>query len=202
MILLSLYQLIAAFQVWYAVGENLITPEYIKKMCDRFQIEPNLLDTIPTNIIEVKFSDKVIVEFGNAIDERECQEEPKVSWPIEANQTYYTLIMTDPDNPTRADATKREFLHWLIGNIPGTIKEHGDELVPWYPPHPIKACGFHRYTFIVFKQPGAEKLSFDEPKLNYSEYGRAHFNTRKFAKKYNLGDPEALNFFLAESHLG
>nr|XP_018912217.1 PREDICTED: phosphatidylethanolamine-binding protein homolog F40A3.3-like isoform X4 [Bemisia tabaci] len=140
MILLSLYQLIAAFQVWYAVGENLITPEYIKKMCDRFQIEPNLLDTIPTNIIEVKFSDKVIVEFGNAIDERECQEEPKVSWPIEANQTYYTLIMTDPDNPTRADATKREFLHWLIGNIPGTIKEHGDELVPWYPPHPIKAC--------------------------------------------------------------
>ncbi|XP_018912218.2 putative odorant-binding protein A5 isoform X4 [Bemisia tabaci] len=156
MILLSLYQLIAAFQVWYAVGETLITPEYIKKICDRFQIQPNLLDTIPTNIIEVKFSDKVTVEFGNAIDERDCQEEPKVSWPIESNQTYYTLIMT----------------------------------------------GFHRYTFIVFKQPEAEKLSFDEPKLNYSEYGRAHFNTRKFAKKYNLGDPEALNFFLAESHLG
>ena len=43
---------------------------------------------------------------------------PYVTWPIESN-SYYSLIMTDPDAPTRYNATSRENHHWLVVNIPG-----------------------------------------------------------------------------------
>ncbi|CAH0388821.1 unnamed protein product [Bemisia tabaci] len=177
-------------------------PEDIERKCLRDGIKPDIVDVIPDFEIEVMFGDGVLVEFGNEINERECQEEPNVLWPFEKNTTHYTLIMTDPDYPTRSNASQREFQHWLIGNIPGTVEGNGEELTPWYPPHPIKFGGFHRYTFIVFMQPEGEKIKFDEPKLNDSVHGRAHFNTKKFAAKYNLGDPVAINYFRAESFYG
>ncbi|XP_072155842.1 26 kDa secreted antigen isoform X3 [Bemisia tabaci] len=131
-------------------------PEDIERKCLRDGIKPDIVDVIPDFEIEVMFGDGVLVEFGNEINERECQEEPNVLWPFEKNTTHYTLIMT----------------------------------------------GFHRYTFIVFMQPEGEKIKFDEPKLNDSVHGRAHFNTKKFAAKYNLGDPVAINYFRAESFYG
>lgn len=57
--------------------------------------------------------------------------------------------------------------------------------------------GLHRYVFLVYRQPG--KLVFDEKRLtNKSVDGRASFKISKFAEKYNLGNPIAGNFYLAE----
>lgn len=35
-----------------------------------------------------------------------------------ASDGYYTLIMTDPDAPSRRNPTSREFVHWIVANIP------------------------------------------------------------------------------------
>jgi phosphatidylethanolamine-binding protein (PEBP) family uncharacterized protein len=54
--------------------------------------------------------------------------EPSVTWESDEH-AYYTLIMTDPDAPTRESAKFREWLHWMVVNIPGDAIEQGD--VKW-----------------------------------------------------------------------
>jgi len=49
------------------------------------------------------------------------KDEPNISWKAEKN-TYYTLIMTAPDAPSRI----REFNHWLVVNIPGSQVNQGE----------------------------------------------------------------------------
>lgn len=55
---------------------------------------------------------------------------------------------------------------------------------------------FHRYVFLLFKQPG--KLTFDEPHHGNTDGNRGIFSTENFVKKYGLGIPVAGNFFEAE----
>lgn len=58
--------------------------------------------------------------------------------------------------------------------------------------------GLHRYVFLVYEQ-NATKLTFTEPRLtNRSGDGRGKFSIRQFAKKYNLGEAIAGNFYQAE----
>lgn len=55
----------------------------------------------------------------------------------------------------------------------------------------------HRYVFLVYKQSG--KLEFEEQRLtNTSGDHRGKFSIAKFAKKYNLGNPVAGNFYQAK----
>lgn len=118
-----------------------------------------------------------------------------MEWSHESG-TYYTLVMTDPDAPSRADPKVREWHHWLVGNIIGNDLSHADVLSQYVGAGPPEKTGLHRYVLLVYKQPS--KLEFDEKRLtNTSGEGRANFSIRKFAKKYNLGDPLAGNFFQA-----
>lgn len=45
--------------------------------------------------------------------------EPMVNFPNEPYLSYYTLLMVDPDAPSRKNHTMREFIHWMVVNIPG-----------------------------------------------------------------------------------
>ena len=61
----------------------------------------------------------------------------------------------------------------------------------------LTGTGLHRYVFLVYKQPN--RLTPDEKKLtNRSGEGRGQFKIRNFAKKYNLGEPIAGNFYQAQ----
>lgn len=63
-------------------------------------------------------------------------------------------------------------------------------------PGPAKDTGYHRYVFILYKQPG--ELSFKEQRMTRSPKGRDKFSIRKFSQKYSLGEPVAGNFFEAQ----
>lgn len=120
----------------------------------------------------------------------------KLSWPTDED-TFYTLILTDPDAPSRPNPTFREWHHWLVVNIPGTNVQQGQTLSEYVGSGPPKKSGLHRYVYLIFKQPS--KLQFDEPILNNrSAEGREKFSTQKFAAKYGLGNPIAGNFFQAQ----
>ncbi len=58
-------------------------------------------------------------------------------------------------------------------------------------PHPLDGTFFHRYVFVVFEQPGEYPINFTETD------GRSNFDLRKFAAKYRLGEPVAVNFFFS-----
>ncbi|XP_026442560.1 protein HEADING DATE 3A-like isoform X1 [Papaver somniferum] len=45
---------------------------------------------------------------------------PRVEIGGDDMRTFYTLVMVDPDAPSPSDPSLREYLHWLVTDIPGT----------------------------------------------------------------------------------
>lgn len=125
------------------------------------------------------------------------QNEPTViKWNSDADG-YYTLVMTEPDAPSRSDISLGEWLHWLIVNIPGDDVAKGFVLFGYQGSGPHKDTGLHRYVYLLYKQP--QKLEFNEQIVAANSIeGRPNFSSRKFADKYNLGTPVAVNFYQAQ----
>lgn len=134
---------------------------------------------------------------GNELTPTQVQNIPiSVSWPHEPG-ALYTLCLTDPDAPSRQNPKYREWHHWLVVNIQENNVSSGKTLSEYVGSGPPKGTGLHRYVFLAFKQPGP--LSPDEKfRTNRSGEGRGCFKIREFAKKYNLGNPVAGNFYQAE----
>lgn len=104
-------------------------------------------------------------------------------------RTFYTLLMTDPDAPSPSDPTEREYLHWLVTDIPGTTSNSfGREITSYEMPKPV--IGIHRYVFVLFQQKGRETV--------LPPRSRRHFNTRQFAQNNGLGLPVAAVYFNAQ----
>lgn len=112
--------------------------------------------------------------------------------------SYFHYAFSDPDAPSRTSPKRREYLHWLIINIEGNEIGSGQTLADYVGSMPPKNTGKHRYVLLVFKQ--SARLSVDQQQIgSTNSTGRANFNTRKFAKKHNLGNPVAGNFFEAQN---
>ncbi|KAL0442846.1 UNVERIFIED_CONTAM: protein MOTHER of FT and TFL1 [Sesamum latifolium] len=105
-----------------------------------------------------------------------------------APPNYYTLVMVDPDAPSPSEPTFREWLHWLVIDIPeGSDASEGKEVMEYMGPQP--PTGIHRYVFVAFKQNGLMKTVRRRP------VERGHFNTRQFASENDLGLPAAALYF-------
>jgi phosphatidylethanolamine-binding protein (PEBP) family uncharacterized protein len=137
----------------------------------------------------------VRVNLGNELTPTSVKDEPTLEWPTEAG-ALYTLCMTDPDAPSRKDPKFGEFKHWLVVNIPGLQINKGETLAAYVGSGPPKNTDLHRYVFLVYKQPATIAHS-ETPVSNSSTEGRRSFKIRDFAKKYNLGEPIAANFYQA-----
>lgn len=92
------------------------------------------------------------VNLGNELTNFCVRDEPQVSWEAEEG-VYYTLLMFDPDIPTRNNHTLHETRHWLVFNILGSDIEFGEVVFEYRGSRPPKDTGLHRYIFVVFKQP-------------------------------------------------
>lgn len=64
---------------------------------------------------------------------------------------------------------------------------------------PISFIGFHRYVFLVYKQPGVIVDPEEGHVTSRSRKKRRYFRIGKFATKHNLGNPIAGNFFMVIS---
>lgn len=107
---------------------------------------------------------------------------------------YYTLIMADPDAPSRQNPIRRNIWHWGVVNIPAHgVVSKGLVVTTYRGPGPPPDGGVHRYTYLLFKQNG----KIDVP-LTPAD-GRANFNVDAFAGKYNLDLPIAANWFTCQN---
>ncbi|XP_050667757.1 protein D2-like isoform X2 [Leptidea sinapis] len=159
-------------------------------------IVPDVIPKAPADTVQVSYPSGVTVSQGNELTPTKVKDVPKVLYTANPDD-FYTLAMTDPDAPSRKEPKFREWHHWLVGNIPGDNVGAGETLSAYVGSGPPEGTGLHRYVFLVYKQPG--KLTFDEPRLtNTSADNRGGFSIAKFAKKYNLGDPIAGNFYQAQ----
>ncbi|XP_008786924.2 protein HEADING DATE 3A-like [Phoenix dactylifera] len=108
-------------------------------------------------------------------------------------RTFYSLVMVDPDAPNPSDPSLREYLHWLVTDIPGsTGATFGQEVTCYESPRPT--MGIHRFVFVLFQQLGRQTV--------YPPGWRQNFNTRDFAELYNLGSPVAAAYFNCQRESG
>uniref|UniRef100_A0A1D1XP41 Protein HEADING DATE 3A n=1 Tax=Anthurium amnicola TaxID=1678845 RepID=A0A1D1XP41_9ARAE len=108
-------------------------------------------------------------------------------------RTFYTLVLVDPDAPSPSNPTLREYLHWLVTDIPATTDAtFGRELLCYESPRPT--TGIHRLIFVLFEQ--LDRNTVDAPRL------RQNFFVRDFAMQYNLGPPVAAVYFNCQREAG
>lgn len=115
-------------------------------------------------IFQVSYPSGVTVDLGKELTPTQVKDEPNVSWEAEKD-AYYTLLMTDPDAPSRADHPFREVRHWLVMNIPESAVEKGDAIFEYRGSGAPKGTGLHRYIFLVYKQPNG-RIEHDEPHVS------------------------------------
>lgn len=99
----------------------------------------------------VKFGETDQVHFGNFLTPLQAFHEPTVDYDS-SDDIKWTLIFANPDG--NFIEKKKEFLHWMIGNIPGSRISDGQVLCEYLPPVPIKGTGFHRFVLCLLKQSG------------------------------------------------
>ncbi|XP_053698466.1 protein D3-like [Sabethes cyaneus] len=158
-------------------------------------IVSDVIPEAPTGLVKVSYPSGQQVSLGNELTPTQVKDQPTVSWDAEPNGLY-TLIMTDPDAPSRANPKMREWKHWIVTNIAGSDLSTGETLAEYISSAPPEGSGLHRYVFLVYKQPG--QVQFDEPKQSNRNSKRGKFLAAEFARKYNLGSPVAGNFYQAQ----
>ena len=90
-------------------------------------------------------------------------------------------------------AFSRSWLHWMLVNVKGFQLDLGRVLCKYAPPTPSANSGMHRYVFLMYRQE--EQM---DQVAAYEDARRGKFNVSEFAKRYNLGNPVAMTYFLSE----
>jgi len=167
----------------------------VSKYFSEHEVVPNVIAIPPMKGLKVVYKEGE-VKFGNELTPTQVKDIPLVEWDADPTQ-FYTLIMTDPDAPSRKDPKWGEWHHWIVSNIPGNNISNGDTIFEYVGSGPPPDTGLHRYVFLVYKQQ--HKHDFDEKKIsNKTGEGRAQRSVKKFAEKHELGDPISGNFFQAK----
>lgn len=113
---------------------------------------PDVVDELlPKGKLQVKYATGVAVQEGNELTPTQVKDEPQVTWEEEQGHLY-TLLMVDPDAPSRADPKYREILHWAVINIPGNKLNLGQSLAEYIGSGPPEGSGLHRYVFLLYRQ--------------------------------------------------
>lgn len=170
-------------------------------------------------VLKVTYDCEKRVCLGNKLRVGDTQRAPKVqvhrhsTHHVECVETrnrdqdgYYTLMMLDPDAPSRALPSLRNILHWLVVNIPicdsrKLAIRSGNTLAVYVPPNPPAGAGYHRYVFVLYWQ--RERLDVSNmPIIGTNEIGpRLNFNVGQFAARFNTQlTLVEFNYFLAHNN--
>ncbi|CAL5374204.1 unnamed protein product [Camellia sinensis] len=143
---------------------------------------------VPSVTMNVYFGSKHVTN-GCDIKPSIASNPPRVTISGHPHQLY-TLVMTDPDAPSPSEPSMREWVHWIVTDIPGgTGPTQGKEVVAYMGPLP--PVGIHRYILVLFQQKVGFQGQVEQP------MARANFNTRAFAHHLDLGMPVATIYFNA-----
>ncbi|CAH0702413.1 unnamed protein product [Spodoptera exigua] len=178
---------------------NTLGPQHKKQIADHYGIFEHLYGEgyfIPYLNLEVLYDLKngsyLPVYTGNDIKPAEALEYPIVNYESDPD-SLWTLALTSLDGHlTEGD---KEYVHWLVANIPGNSIEKGDTIVEYLQPIPLKGTGYHRYAYVLYKQDG--NINYDVTKVTAtSPLEDRTFVTREWYQKYQDNiTPAGLAFF-------
>nr|ADF32944.1 flowering locus T2 [Helianthus annuus]ADF32947.1 flowering locus T2 [Helianthus annuus] len=153
----------------------------------------DVLDSFTKSInLTISYNDREVSN-GCTLKPSQVVNQPRVDIGGDDLRAFHTLVMVDPDAPSPSDPNLREYLHWLVTDIPATTgARFGQEVVCYESPRP--SMGIHRMVFVLFRQLGRQTV--------YAPGWRQNFNTRDFAELYNLGSPVAAVYFNCQRESG
>ncbi|XP_059892149.1 39S ribosomal protein L38, mitochondrial [Gadus macrocephalus] len=136
------------------------------------------------------------VHYGNCLTPTNASLAPQVGFEAEEG-SLWTLLLTCPDEHLLDN--EAEYVHWLVGNIPGDQVQLGQELCGYLPPFPAKGTGFHRYVFVLFQQQGLVDFSEDARTSPCHSLTDRTFKTVDFYRKHQDSmTPAGLGFFQSQ----
>ncbi|XP_054623363.1 39S ribosomal protein L38, mitochondrial [Dunckerocampus dactyliophorus] len=171
---------------------------HVKRLADHYGIFRDLFPMayfLPRVSLRIRYRQETSsqVHYGNHLTPTEAASTPEVSFKADEG-SLWTLLLTSPDEHLLDN--EAEYLHWLVGNIPGGAVQAGEELCHYLPPLPARGTGFHRYIYVLFKQE--EAIHFQEdirPSPCHSLADRT-FKTVDFYRKHQDSmTPAGLAFF-------
>ncbi|GMM56651.1 Tfs1 protein [Maudiozyma humilis] len=150
------------------------------------------------------------VALGNTLPTATTQDAPQFHYQSFGDMdtaAKYTLVMTDPDAPSRTDKKFSEYCHYVVTDVQFADSK-GGAIVPeefnvaesYIGPGPPKGTGLHRYIFLLLKQPqGVSGAQFSKVKERFNwGYGQPGVGIDRWAKENGL-TLLAANYFLAEN---
>ncbi|KAG2367135.1 phosphatidylethanolamine-binding protein [Suillus spraguei] len=155
----------------------------------------------PKALLVVTFPNGQEALLGNTLTKTDTADEPTVVFtpvPDINDEATYTLVMTDPDAPSRENPKFREWRHWVVTGVkaPTTSAIESDNLVaqltksavtPYHPPAPPPGTGKHRYVILLYQEPSADfSIPADAPERKNEPANRKNWKAAGFADKYGL----------------
>ena len=71
-------------------------------------------DFAPTTVLSITYPHHHSPKLGNTLSPSDTQDKPSVQFTPEPDQdATYTIVLTDPDAPSRDNPTNSEFCHWI-----------------------------------------------------------------------------------------
>nr|XP_018900413.1 PREDICTED: protein D3-like [Bemisia tabaci]XP_018900414.1 PREDICTED: protein D3-like [Bemisia tabaci] len=138
------------------------------------------------------------VTFGREFTPKELEMMPTSMYYTCHEEAFHTLVVVGLDVPTEKNHTMREWVHWILVNIPGSNISEGETIVPYQGPGWPYGNGSHRIVFMIHVQPWPHKISFSE-KAHVNSPHRSKFDSWRFAEKYDIGFPVAVNFLICKT---
>lgn len=170
----------------------------------------------PVSLLKIQYHQQK-VHPGTELRPAQAKEAPEVVWQSPfcdknfsvlngtKKKYLFTLLMIDPDAPSRKNPSLSEILHWMRVNILGTPLENcskslsdlgGSQTITSYlPPNPPEGSKVHRYFLLLFRQ--SSLISLPQNELQKLQ-NRTHFSAKSFADLHNLS-LVAWNFFTAQT---
>ncbi len=136
--------------------------------------------------IQVYFNNKLISD-GTYLDFETSQQIPIIKIKNPDPTKLYTIIVADPDAPTRSNPIYKYMLHYL--------KINNNEIVfDYMPPHPPKGSGIHRYYVLLLSQKNFIKKSDLNLTQRIINNDRSKFNLGEFIENNNLTIVDSVHF--------
>ncbi|KAH9476658.1 OV-16 antigen [Psilocybe cubensis] len=162
---------------------------------------PNIFFSVvwPSNGTEVKVP-------GSTVPRDATINEPRIRLLptfVSNDEARYTLVMTDPDAPSRKDPKFGQWRHWIVSGLSlptvsasspqgEIIANSGLTITPYYPPEPPAGSGLHRY-----EPPEGVSIPDNAIERKAEPGSRSKWDAMKFAHQCKL-KLVGVNFFETE----
>jgi len=186
---------------WYEIFQESLFGILIKqpKLCSKpFHNAYPLKITFTVNQLPVE------VDNGRKLDPHFTDKPPIVVYETATRkQGYFTLIFINPDAPPLTTDEKapamyqRDFVHWVVVNIPENDVYAGHTVCQYIPACPIHATGKQQYFFLLYVQ---ERLLSAKELADAEHHFAARYGLKasEWATKAGLGIPVGCNGFQSE----